>query len=556
MKIPKPTLAAIWLVLPVLLTLLIIWTNSQFPLDFWLHVNSGRWMCEHHQLVTVDTFTHTIFGQPIRNQPWLAQLLMFQLFQSGGYPLTQCVLGAAYGAAVGLMTLLTYRRSADSRVTAAVMIAAVAVASTNLAIRPQAFSVLLFAAELYALSTWGARRFTPWVVAIIELLWTNMHGAFPLGVVLPGIFLVGAIGQRLRQSGPAAAASTALARGYFHCCAWAAIAMFINPQGLATLRYVSGVASRATARHIEEWLPTSIDSPAGLAFTLSVAGALLVLCSSRRRVSLTDGLLLATFFLAGAQSQRMVIWWALVFPPILAPHVGVSWSRCVRVAQAAWPVVRDRATRWLPGGPGARRAWQTGRLGQWISRIAGVLTPSDEQSGLVNWIAAVSLGALTLLSTPWTRTYNPLLPPDKRVAAPVDEPRGAVQFLAAAGYEGRMYQPMEWGSYVSWQLDPRVKVFVDSRIDFFPDRVWTDYVTVGTRPERALATLDRYGVNLVLWDPRLSRELPALLDTAPDWQHVYGDRTSVVFVRQAGSLSYHGRLEAYPTMTGRMPVPR
>jgi hypothetical protein len=133
--------------------------------------------------------------------------------------------------------------------------------------------------------------------------------------------------------------------------------------------------------------------------------------------------------------------------------------------------------------------------------------------------------------------YNPLLPPNKRIAAPVDEPRGAVQFLAAAGYEGRMYQPMEWGSYVSWQLDPRVKVFVDSRIDFFPDRVWTDYVTAGTRPERALAVLDRYSVNLVLWDPRLSRELPALLDSAPDWRRVYDDRTSVVFVRQ-------GKLEA------------
>jgi len=94
-----------------------------------------------------------------------------------------------------------------------------------------------------------------------------------------------------------------------------------------------------------------------------------------------------------------------------------------------------------------------------------------------------------------------------------------------------MYQPMEWGSYVSWQLDPRVKVFVDSRIDFFPDSVWDDYVSIGTQPDRALATLNRYGVNLVLWDPRLSRALPATLDASPEWRRVYSDGKSVVFWR-------------------------
>jgi hypothetical protein len=142
---------------------------------------------------------------------------------------------------------------------------------------------------------------------------------------------------------------------------------------------------------------------------------------------------------------------------------------------------------------------------------------------------------LIVFSTPWTRVYNPLLPPNKRLAVPENEPRDAVRFLAASGYEGRMYQPMEWGSYVSWQLDPRIKVFVDTRIDFFPDRVWTDYVSIGTRPDRALATLDRYAVNLVLWDPRLSNTLPATLDTSPDWQRVYRDHNSVVFARVMGN---------------------
>ncbi len=531
MRVPKPTLAAIWLVVPVLLTLLIVWTNSQFPLDFWLHVTSGRWMCATHRLIAVDTFTHTIAGQQVQNQPWLAQLLMYQTYRLGGYPLVQFALGAAYGVAIGLITHLTYRRVRDSRVTAAVMVAAVAVASTNMAIRPQAFSVLLFAAELHVLSTWGARRFTPWVVAGIELLWSNTHGAFPLGVVLPYIFLIGVSGQRVWHGQRVAAQDAAGLRTRLLCCVLATGAMFVNPQGFANFQYVSGVASRATERNIEEWQPTSVENVAGTAFMLSVAGTLLVLSTTRRSTSLTDALLLASFFVVGVKSQRMVIWWALVFPAILAPQVGLLLQRCSAAGQRIWRAGRDRLARRVPAGISAHDSDTRGLFTQLRALAARIARPRDTQSDTLNWIVAASLCTLLALSTPWTRPFNPLLPPHKRVAVPYDEPLEAVTFLASSNYQGRMYQPMEWGSYVSWRLDPRVKVFVDSRIDFFPDSVWDDYVSIGTQPDRALATLDRYGVNLVLWDPRLSRTLPAALDASPEWRRVYSDGKSVVFWR-------------------------
>ena len=272
MKIPKPTLAAIWLVLPVLLTLLIVWTNNEFPLDFWLHVKSGRWMCETPP-ADCGRHVHAHDRRAAGAQPALAGAAAdVPAFQSGGYPLTQFVLGGAYGVAIGLITLLTYRRCADGRVTAAVMIAAVAVASTNLAIRPQAFSVLLFAAELYALSTWGS--------APLHALDRGRHRA-PLDQrargISPGSRPAGDLSGRrdradacsardLQRSEPRAGRAE-----LFLLLRLASIAMFVNPQGLATMRYVSGVASRATERHIEEWLPTSMDSAAGTAFMLSVA---------------------------------------------------------------------------------------------------------------------------------------------------------------------------------------------------------------------------------------------------------------------------------------------
>ena len=87
MKTPKITLAPAWFVLPTLLALVYVWTLVEFPLDFWHRINSGRLMCQTGTLLRHDTFTHTIAGQPILNQNWLAELAMYRLFELGGFQL-------------------------------------------------------------------------------------------------------------------------------------------------------------------------------------------------------------------------------------------------------------------------------------------------------------------------------------------------------------------------------------------------------------------------------------------------------------------------------------
>ena len=531
MNRPQLTLSSIWLILPTVLVLLVVWTSNEFPLDFWLHVNSGRWMCETGHLISTDTFTHTIAGQTVLNQPWLTQLAMYQLFRAGGYELNQFVAGLCYAAAFGLITALTYRRTNNARVTTAVMLVALIVGITNLAVRPQAISVLLFALELYILWTFPTRWFAPLSVTVIEFVWSNVHGAFPLGIVLPGVFLVARLVESAFSNTWRNVRRDPVVRAYFLCCALATAMMFINPQGVLAIRYVTGVTSRATQRQIEEWLPTSVGTDAGTAFLASVVLALVILGASRRAPSLAEWFLLVPFLVLAAKSQRMVIWWALVLPPILGPQLGHLFSGWrTRLQSISRRAARLSGMGDLPHQAASTDVETAGHGVAEARRHAGAITTP---SALMNWILISSFACVLVASTPWTRRFNLLLPAEKRATVPADEPWGAVAFLSEAGYEGRMYQPMEWGSYVSWRLDPRVKVFVDSRVDFFPDSVWNDYVAIGKRPDQALDTLQKYGIGVVLWDHRLPSSLPHVLDASPTWRRVYGDHNSVVFVHQA-----------------------
>ena len=138
-----------WLAVPVLLVLITVWTNTVFPLDYWLHVTNGRWMVENQQWITTDTFSHTIAESAVKNQPWLAQMAMFQLHHWGGYALNQFIAGIAYATAVGVVVCITARRCGNWTLAAGGGVLSFAILSTNLGVRPQYFSVLLFVTQLW-----------------------------------------------------------------------------------------------------------------------------------------------------------------------------------------------------------------------------------------------------------------------------------------------------------------------------------------------------------------------------------------------------------------------
>ena len=176
-------------------------------------------------------------------------------------------------------------------------------------------------------------------------------------------------------------------------------------------------------------------------------------------------------------------------------------------------------------GPGGRlgapvaavlRSWRKGML---------------PQRSVSNFATLLVLVAFTAMCTPWSRQYNPLLPPSKRQAYAEDEPRQVVRYLQTVGYRGRVFCPMEWSAYFVWSLRPDVTTLVDTRIDFFPDAVWAEYVEVGRGGRRWQEILQKYDVDLVVWNRHWTAALPQELGTSARWKKVFEDPLSVAFRR-------------------------
>lgn len=489
MKFPKTTMTPVWLALPAVLTLVYVCTLVEFPVDFWHRAASGRLMWQTGGLVDHDTFTFTIAGRPIVNQNWLAELGLFGLLQAGGFPLAEFAAGLCYAATIGIVTWLAWRRGGNARTAAALGLVALALSASNLGVRTQAIAAVLFAVELAALWTWPDRWPTVAVVAAVELAWTNVHGTFPLGVILPGIFFAGSGLTAWRVAGLRAAWTDRAARCCLIAAVVAAAAMFANPHPEKTFDYILGVTSTSAARGIEEWMPTSLATYAGAAFVVSVLAVILVLPLARKRLTATEVLLLVAFALLACRAQRMVMWWALAMPTAVAPALSALVAR-----------------------------WRK--------------TPfQQEERSTASAVVLLVLAALAFLSTPWTRAYNPLLPPAKRAALASDEPAAAVQFLEQSGLDGNLLGPMEWGGYLSWHLDGPIKIFIDPRIDFYGDDVWNDYARIAQAAPGWQETLDRRGVDLIVWRRQPLQKLPDALVHSSQWKTVHQDETAIVFIR-------------------------
>jgi hypothetical protein len=128
-----------------------------------------------------------------------------------------------------------------------------------------------------------------------------------------------------------------------------------------------------------------------------------------------------------------------------------------------------------------------------------------------------------------------------------NHPCRAVAFMRANGLKGNVYNPLWWGSYITWALYPDVLVSMDGRnISLFPDAMVTENMRFYTDSSEAvdLETPLRYPTQFVL-APADMPALPRLLDDAR-WVAIYRDADAVLFVRVTPAI----RPYADPVRTG------
>jgi hypothetical protein len=110
-------------------------------------------------------------------------------------------------------------------------------------------------------------------------------------------------------------------------------------------------------------------------------------------------------------------------------------------------------------------------------------------------------------------------------------PSQAVEYLRQHPVPGPMLDSYGFGGYLIWSMGPEHQVFIDGRSEVYEQGgVLKDYVELTQMKPGGLDVLRRYQIQscLLTRDEPLSVALSAL----PDWEKVYSDQTSALFVRR------------------------
>ena len=113
-------------------------------------------------------------------------------------------------------------------------------------------------------------------------------------------------------------------------------------------------------------------------------------------------------------------------------------------------------------------------------------------------------------------------------------PQGAVDFLHQHPDLGPVFNESVWGGYLIWSGR---RVFMDGRLDAYePSGALLDYLSITGLDRNTLFLLQKYGVKACL----LKRDSPlgTFFRVLPDWEEVYSDSLSTVFVREARAAKY------------------
>jgi hypothetical protein len=522
----------LWTFLGVALPALAALLVPMPAVDLAYQLRAGAGILETGAIPSVDTWTYTVNGAPWLDQQWGAQALLAGVFQLAGWT-GLALLRAGLVALTFWLVQTTLRSMGCARRPAALLaLGAFVVAAPALALRPQLFGLVLFAASMAVVAVRARHPRRLWLLPVFAALWSNLHGSFPLILPIVGFAWLDEVG-RLWQ---ARAAVRALPKGVQQpgralvqqrimgstgiaiIGAVSALATLVNPFGIDAWRYVVSLASNpSVSRMVSEWRPPSPLEPVGALFYVSLLVGFVVLLmrvradGNRVRVPIfAPAATLVAFGLLGILSGRGLAWWALVLP----------------VAAAA--LAHDaNLTRLLP-----RALAPIGSL------LAGHPARLDRRSPLNSVVALVLLAAGVALLPAWRPLGAAGVPngvvsyAPQGIAAKLDAL--IPQMLPSDTLRGgvRIWVPQTWASYLEMALTeaPGAEFPVDSRIELFPPSVWHDYETVNAAADGWRQVLDRDRVTTVV-TAQGQDALRAALEH-DGWNKVYDDLDGQIWERR------------------------
>jgi len=446
------------------------------PDTYW-HIAIGRWIIANHTVPTEDIYSFTMPGAAFTPPEWLAEIVIASIFDHFGWAGLVAVTGLCAAAAVGILLRILLRTLIPVHALIAAVLAAGLAASHVLA-RPHIFALpilVLWTAELVRAR--DKDRAPPLWLAVVIIVWANIHSSYILGIGLAG--LLGAEALILADN---------WSQRFRTARAWALFGLLSTTAALITPFGIGGLL-----------LPFHLI---GMSFAFSVVAE----WGSPNFQHFQP----LEIWIMGLLAAGLSFGWRL--PPtrvgivLLLLHMTLSHSRYAEQLGFITPLLLVSALS-LPlaklGGP---------RTSSLDRAFASLSTPAN--------LPGCLLAGLILVGTSVVGLRNGV---DHNVGT---TPAAAISAAEAQHAEGPVLNDYNFGGYLIFR---GIKPFIDGRY-FYGDPFIRRYVeAVNLKGDEFPVLLAQYGIRWTLLQPH--QPAVALLDHLSGWRRVYADEIAVVHVR-------------------------
>ena len=497
----KSTIASERLVFVITLLLVFIMAaRSPLDSDLWWHLRAGEETWSSGKPLLEDSFSFSRSGKHWINHSWLSQVGMYLLFHWKGYLGLGSVMASL--ATISMM-MLFFQMEGPALYKSFLIVLGSLVSAFIWSPRPQLVSLVLMSVVSYLLYLykWKCRDYLL-ALPILFVLWSNLHGGYPLGLMLIGLMVGGEIlnhtlgikskftlkWERIRRLGILTIVSI--------------FALLINPNGINTWWIpFHTVRVEALQELISEWASPDFHNLPQQSILWLFFGLFISVGFSKRMLDGTDLLMVVWFGYLAFLARRNYGPYVIVAVPVLSRHLWRVLKTWFNRLKTIVKINLKQIERMLSLG---------------VPRIS---ERNIRQKGLN--LGIVFLLALIAYLKIYIVTHPVLMDAYLKVLYPVQ----AVTWLCEHDIQGRLFNEYNWGGYLIWFLRDS-QVFIDGRTDLYGDDIIREWLDVTQLHVNWEDILEKAEVDLILLAP--DRPITKVL-TEYDWRLLYMDEQSALY---------------------------
>ncbi len=470
------------------------------------HIQTGLYLLEKHALPQT-TYMSAI--EP--NSAWTTHELLCDLIF--GLPFNLFGLNwvlLASAIAISLSLSWAYQiarlRGAGMLLSISVLLLVLEACTVHWSARPHLFTYLPFLAFYYEcfVSESSFKKRCIWIF-VLMLIWSNLHGSFPLGIIMILSRFAGDLIERLKnqrnQASERSASLWTLKESALVLCT-AIVASCINIRGFSFITYIiSYLISPKIHANSDEWrsIDFSFQGPVW-SFIMLFSLSIFFWTYSRIKPRLSEFAYFLFLFIASLYAMRLIPYFALLSLPAMSRQAGEV----------------------------------LGRESLFAMPITGKLLAADKKASKMEMKLQYSGPLFLLLSTLLCAAF--LLLPAFKISDfdPERLPVKAVDYMKAHNISGLGYTKDNWAAYLYWRL--KSPVFIDDKTDFYSQKSIDDYSAIYMTVPGWQKKLQEYQFKYILIPRGLPLELMLEQGAAGKddlhWQRVFLDNTSVLFIKK------------------------